>query len=129
MASVRSVLAAPGSFAAWAAPGHRLPEPMASAPCRRRFPERDHLDRPGLATGYAHHAFAGWEQRFPRRGTFSATVIVQARGFNGLGTIDYNPVVPALGAGRRPADVNGVAGHVRLGAAVHRRSARRGTGR
>ena len=26
------------------------------------------------------------------------------------GTIDYNPVVPSLGAGRRPLDVNGVAG-------------------
>ena len=35
---------------------------------------------------------------------------VYARGFNQVGTIDYNPVVPALGAGRRPQDVNGVAG-------------------
>src|SRR5262249_60307656 len=30
-----------------------------------------------------------------------------ARGKHQLGTIDYNPVVPALGPGRRPNDVGG----------------------
>ena len=40
-------------------------------------------------------------------------------GFKQLGTIDYNPVVPALGPGRRPEDVGGVRGHVGLHPAVH----------
>ncbi len=35
---------------------------------------------------------------------------VYARGHEQLGTIDYNPIVPALGAGRRPEDVDGRAG-------------------
>jgi hypothetical protein len=101
-------LAAPGSFAAWAAPGHRLPEPTAIVLAGGAFPSVTIPIDPGFRTGYAHHAFAGWNQRVGRMGTLAATGIF-ARGFNRLGTIDYNPVVPALGAGRRPADVNGVA--------------------
>jgi hypothetical protein len=62
-----------------------------------------------LKTGYAHHVFAGIEHRLPRIGLL-ATNVVYARGFKQLGSIDYNPVVPALGPGRRPGDVNGAAG-------------------
>jgi hypothetical protein len=36
--------------------------------------------------------------------------LLYVRGYNQLGTIDYNPIVPAFGAGRRPNDINGVAG-------------------
>jgi hypothetical protein len=32
------------------------------------------------------------------------------RGFKQLSTLDYNPLVPSLGANRRPSDVNGVPG-------------------
>ena len=39
-----------------------------------------------------------------------AATYVQVRGFNQLGTIDYNPIVPALGPGRRPLDIDGRAG-------------------
>ena len=39
-----------------------------------------------------------------------ATSYVYARGFNQLGTIDYNPLMPSLGAGRRPLDIGGVPG-------------------
>ena len=44
---------------------------------------------------------------------------VYARGFNQLGTIDYNPIVPALGAGRRPAGRQRRRGHVGVDSAVH----------
>jgi hypothetical protein len=32
------------------------------------------------------------------------------RGFHQLGTIDYNPIARALGAGRVPEDITGVSG-------------------
>jgi hypothetical protein len=35
---------------------------------------------------------------------------VYARGLNQAGTIDYNPLVPSLGPGRRPGDLNGQPG-------------------
>ena len=41
--------------------------------------------------------------------TVSANLVV-ARGLQQLGTIDYNPVVPSLGPGRRPEDIDGRAG-------------------
>jgi hypothetical protein len=103
------VLAAPRAFAAWAAPGRRLSEPAATALAGGSYPSVTIPIDPGFRTGHAHHAFAGWEQRVARVGTVSAAVVL-ARGFDRLGTIDYNPVVPAIGPGRRPLDVNGVAG-------------------
>jgi hypothetical protein len=36
--------------------------------------------------------------------------VLYVRGYNQIGTIDYNPIVPSLGAGRRPNDIGGVAG-------------------
>jgi len=36
--------------------------------------------------------------------------VIYARGKHQIGTIDYNPVIPALGANRRPNDIGGVAG-------------------
>jgi hypothetical protein len=103
------VLAAPRAFVAWASPGRRLSEAAATALAGGSYPSVTIPIDPGFRTGHAHHAFAGWEQRIGRVGTVSATAVL-ARGFDRLGTIDYNPVVPALGAGRRPLDVNGVAG-------------------
>jgi hypothetical protein len=103
------VLTAPRAFAAWAAPGRRLSEAAATALAGGSYPSVIIPIDPGFRTGHAHHAFAGWEQRVPRVGTVSAAVVL-ARGFDRLGTIDYNPVVPTLGPGRRPLDVNGVAG-------------------
>ncbi len=103
------VLTAPASWTAWAAPGRRLPEDAALQLTGGSYPSVTIPISPGLKNGYAHHAFAGLEHRLPRLGLLSAT-FVYARGFNQLGSIDYNPVVPALGPGRRPGDVNGVAG-------------------
>jgi hypothetical protein len=36
--------------------------------------------------------------------------VLYSRGSHQLGSIEYNPLVPSLGPGRRPNDVNGVAG-------------------
>ncbi|HUE88583.1 MAG TPA: carboxypeptidase regulatory-like domain-containing protein [Vicinamibacterales bacterium] len=95
----------PAPIAAWNAPGRRLPESALPA----GFPSVEISADPGLVTPYAHHASVGVDRELPGELGLSATVVF-ARGFDQLGTIDYNPIVPALGAGRRPEDVNGVAG-------------------
>jgi hypothetical protein len=59
---------------------------------------------PALETPYAHQASAGFQRALGQR--WSASVdFVYVRGFNQVGTIDYNPVVPSLGTGRRPNDL------------------------
>ena len=103
------VLSAPAAFAAWGAPGHRLPEPAAAQLAGGSFPSVVIALDPALKTPYARHAFAGVERQLTARVTAGITGAF-ARGFNQLGTIDYNPIVPALGPRRRPGDVNGVAG-------------------
>ena len=64
---------------------------------------------PGLQTPYAHHLSGGMARELPGQISLAADVIY-VRGFKQLSTLDYNPLVPSLGANRRPADVNGVAG-------------------
>jgi len=106
------VLPAPRAFAAWAAPGHRLPEATAQALAGGAFPSTEISIDPGYETPYAHHVAVGVDHQMANEMTLSANV-VYVRGFNQLGTIDYNPVVAALGAipgvgfVRRPEDVNG----------------------
>jgi hypothetical protein len=95
----------PVPIAAWNATGHRLPE-SALAP---GYPSLEISTDPGLETPYAHHGSIGVDRELPGQLALSAS-FVYARGFEQLGTIDYNSIVPALGAGRRPEDVNGVAG-------------------
>jgi Carboxypeptidase regulatory-like domain len=102
--NVRTYVAGlPTSVAAWNAPGHKLPEPSTA------YPSLVISIDPGLQTPYAHHASVGIDRELRGQMSVSAS-IVYARGFNQLGTIDYNPIVPSLGAGRRPADVGGRAG-------------------
>jgi hypothetical protein len=103
------VLRAPQAWTAWGAPERRLPESVASALAGGSYPSVRIAIEPDLKSGYAHHAFGGIEHRVPRVGVLSATAVF-ARGFNQLGTIDYNPVIPTLGPGRRPNDIGGVAG-------------------
>lgn len=95
----------PNSLAAWNAPGHRLPRALAPAV----FPSVEISIDPGMQTPYAHHTSAGVDHELPGQVALSANVVI-ARGVNQVGTIDYNPVVRALGANRRPEDVGGVAG-------------------
>ena len=93
----------PTSAAAWNAPGHKLPEPSTA------YPSLVISIDPGLEAPYAHHVSAGIDRELRGQVSLSAS-FVYARGFNQLGTIDYNPIVPSLGAGRRPEDVGGRAG-------------------
>lgn len=90
-------------IAAWTSPGRRLPEAAVGA-----YPSLEIAIDPGLKTPYAHHAAIGVEHQLPRQIGLSVN-FVRARGFNHVGTIDYNPVIPALApTGRlRPADTLG----------------------
>jgi hypothetical protein len=94
----------PTPIAAWNAPGRRLPEAGLGA-----YPSVEISIDPGLETPYAHHAAFGVDREL-RGQLVVSTNVVFARGFEQLGTIDFNPLVPALGAGRRPEDVNGQPG-------------------
>ena len=94
----------PLPIAAWNAPGRRLPEAAVGT-----YPSLEISIDPALKTPYAHHGSVGIDRELPGQLALSANV-VYARGIDQVGTIDYNPIVPALGAGRRPEDVNGVAG-------------------
>jgi hypothetical protein len=93
----------PTTIAAWNAPGRRLPEPATAYPSLVIS-----LD-PGLETPYAHHLAAGVTRELPGRIALAADFI-DVRGFKQISTLDYNPLVPTLGANRRPADVNGIPG-------------------
>jgi hypothetical protein len=101
---VRTLVARfPQSVAAWNAPGRRLAE-GALGP----FPSLIISIDPNLKTSYAHQFSAGIDRVF---GTWTlSAAAAYVRGLNQLGTIDYNPVLPDLGPGRRPADVDGRAG-------------------
>jgi hypothetical protein len=94
----------PLPIAAWNSPGRRLNESAVGA-----FPSLVFLIDPALATPYAHHASVGVEQEIGPQVALSASV-VYVRGHSQLGTIDYNPILPTLGPGRRPDDVGGRAG-------------------
>ena len=101
---VRTLVAAvPTTTIAWNAPGRRLPEPTTP------FPSLVISIDPGLETPYAHHFATGVERELPGQIGLSADFIY-VRGFKQLSTLDYNPLVPSLGANRRPADVNGIPG-------------------
>jgi hypothetical protein len=94
----------PGTLAAWNAPGRRLSEASTGA-----FPSLVIAVDPAMKTPYAHHFSAGIDREL-LTDTVVAASFVHARGFNQPGTIDYNPIVPALGAGRRPLDIAGRVG-------------------
>ncbi len=109
---VRTLVArfpSPVALAAWRAPGHKLPESSALALLGGSYPSLVISPDPGLETPYSHQAAVGFDQSLGKDFWLSASG-VYVRGKKQVGTVDYNPVVPALGAGRRPNDVNGVAG-------------------
>jgi hypothetical protein len=88
----------PQSRTAWNAPGRRLPEEAVGS-----FPSLVFIPGPGLKTPYAHHVATGINGRLPW-GMSIAGDFVFVRGLHQVGTLDYNPIVPALGSGRRPED-------------------------
>ena len=89
----------PQSFVPWNSPGHKLPEASAGT-----FPSLVIAVDPTLETPYAHHASGGVRYEFPR-GFRLETDVIYVRGFNQVGTLDYNPIIPELGTGRRPEDL------------------------
>ncbi len=97
------VVGFPGSVAAWNAPGRRIAE--TTIPYASLVISAD----PGLETPYAHQASVGYDRTLGGNMAISADVLY-VRGYNQLGTIDYNPRIPALGPGRRPNDANNAAG-------------------
>ncbi len=97
------VLRIPGSIGAWRAPGHKFPEPTTPYPSLVISPD------PGMKTPSAQQAAVGYDRALGQTMSIAADVLY-VHGIHQLGTIDYNPIVPALGAGRRPNDINGAAG-------------------
>jgi hypothetical protein len=93
----------PASLPAWRAPGHRLPEPGVA------YPSLVIAIDPGLKTPWAQQASLGFDRALGQDFSLAANY-VWVRGKHQLGSIDYNPIVPALGPGRRPNDVGGRAG-------------------
>ena len=87
---------------AWSSPGHRLPEPSTF------YPSTEISIDPDMQTPYAQQAAVGFDRALGKDFSLAANFLY-ARGKEQIGTIDYNPVIPALGAGRRPNDVNGQA--------------------
>jgi hypothetical protein len=108
---VRTLVArfpSPVVLAAWRAPGHRLPEATALQLLGGSYPSLVISPDPGIETPYAHQASVGFDRALGEL-ALSAN-FVWVHGQHQLGTVDYNPVVPSLGANRRPNDRNGVAG-------------------
>lgn len=98
------VLRFPSSIAPWrGAPGRKLPEPATAYPSLEISPD------PATETPYSHQASVGYDHSVGANFGLSADLLY-VRGYKQIGTIDYNPVVPSLGAGRRPNDINNVAG-------------------
>jgi hypothetical protein len=101
---VRTLVARiPSSIGAWRAPGHKLPEPTTPYPSLVISPD------PGLQTPYSQQAALGYDHAIGQVISVAADALF-VRGHHQIGTIDYNPIVPSLGAGRRPDDINGKAG-------------------
>lgn len=93
----------PASIAAWRAPGHQIAEPAVP------FPSSVITVAPEMQTPFAHQASIGWNRQIGERVHLSASfVAVEAE--HQIGSINYNPLVPALGPGRRPNDIGGIAG-------------------
>jgi hypothetical protein len=93
----------PSTLAAWRAPGHRLPEPATV------YPSLVITIDPALKTPSAQQAALGVDRALGDDFSVSAN-FVWVRGKHQLGSIDYNPILPDLGPGRRPNDVEGRAG-------------------
>jgi hypothetical protein len=99
----QSCAGVPCSVLAWNAPGRQLPESTAAALLGGRYPTLQFAIDPALTTPYSHQASAG-VQRGIGQDLSLAVDFVYVRGFNQVGTLDYNPVVSSLGTGRRPND-------------------------
>jgi hypothetical protein len=103
--SIRTV-AFQGALAvqAWQAPGHRLPQTvLATAPSLTLTVPRS-FDVP-----YTHQYSVTLNHQIGSDIAVSVSGVA-THGNRYVSAIDYNPLVSSLGAGRRPADVSGIAG-------------------
>jgi hypothetical protein len=89
---------------AWQTPGHRLSESAVPRAASLSLAVSPRFDVP-----YTHQYSVTVNRQLASDTTVSVSGIV-TKGNRFVSAIDYNPVVPSLGTGRRPADVNGVAG-------------------
>jgi hypothetical protein len=85
---------------AWRSPDRRLPEPASA------FPSVVQNANPGLRVPFSRQLSAGWTQELGHDLSLSLDAMV-VRGERLLGIVDYNPLVAALGPGRRPNDTAG----------------------
>jgi hypothetical protein len=97
------VLPFPASLAAWRAPGRRLPEPATP------YPTTAITVGPDIRTPYTRRASFGIDQALVHDLSLSADVIY-VEGRHLIGELNYNPVLPSLGPGRRPNDIASRAG-------------------
>ncbi len=89
---------------AWRMPGHRLPEAALAT-----SPSLTLTAAPSFDVPYTHQ----YSVTVNRQIAADVAVSVSGIGTKGnryVGSIDYNPLVPSLGPGRRPADNNSIAG-------------------
>ncbi len=93
----------PLSAQAWRDPGHRLPEPSSA------YPSLVQVAGPGFRAPHSTQLSAGVTQELGR--DFHLTLdLIAVWGEDQIGVVDYNPLLPALGPGRRPNDVAGQPG-------------------
>ncbi len=88
---------------AWRSPGYRLPEPQVP------FPSLVQVTGAGFRTPRSRHVSIGWTQELAR-GLRLQLDFVDVEGRHQIGIVDYNPLMRALGAGRRPNDLSGQPG-------------------
>jgi hypothetical protein len=94
----------PLAVQAWRSPGHRLPQAALSS-------------APSLSLGVPRSFDVPYTQQYSatvnrQLGSHVAVSIsaIATRGYRYVGSIDYNPLISSLGPGRRPDDVDNVAG-------------------
>jgi hypothetical protein len=102
----QSCAGVPCSVLAWNSPGRQIAsEQTASTLLGGFYPTLVFAADPNLETPYAHQAAIGIDRAISATMAVNANVVF-VRGFKQVGTIDYNPVLPArLGPSRRPNDL------------------------
>lgn len=93
----------PSSLGGWREPDRRLSDTGAS------LPRVTITIGPEARTPRVHQASVGVSRALTDDVVLTADA-VYGRGFHQLGALEYNPLVPALGPGRRPNDIGGVPG-------------------
>ena len=89
---------------AWRSQGHRLPEAALSA-----APSLSLAVSPSFDVPYTHQYSVTVNRQLAADLSVSVSGIA-TKGHRYVSSIDYNPLVRSLGAGRRPADVNNIPG-------------------